>query len=117
MKKKFRLAGITLLVMVFGLMFAACENPAGGGNDDGTGPADGTPWEFVNQSSYSITIAPSTGYTDQGWKSFTLSPNKSKTIRVARSYTSIYYSYNYAASIEPTRVDGENKIVFNNKTG
>ena len=117
MKKNFCWAGIIPLVIVFGLIVTACENPTGGENDDGSGPADGTPWEFVNQSSYAITISPTTGYADQGWKSFNLSPNQSKTIRVALSYDLIYYTYNYAGSVDPKRVEGENKVIFNNKTG
>ena len=116
MKKNFCWAGIIPLVIVFGLIVTACENPTSGGYDDGSGPADGTPWEFVNQSSYTITISPTTGYTDQGWRSFNLPVNQSKTVRVALSYTGIRYTYNYAGSVEPERVTGENKVIFNNKT-
>jgi hypothetical protein len=81
--------------------------------DDPDGPADGTPWVFENQTTYAVIIAPDSDYyPDQGWKSFSLSYGKSKTVRVDKKYTGIYYTYNYANHVKPVRVQGETKLLI-----
>jgi hypothetical protein len=115
MKKSFyltRLIGFLLIFSAFVLV--GCDNPTTS-DPDADGPANGTPWVFENQSDYIITVSPQDGHLDQGWKSFSLSPNKSKTIRVDKTHKAIYITYMDANYVTADPVSGENKWIFRNK--
>jgi hypothetical protein len=115
MKRCFYLLGVMGFVLILSLAFVGCENPTSSGSgSDANGPADGTPVVFENQSSYVITVSPSEGYLDQGWKSFSLPVGQSKTIRLDKKYTTIYYTYNNADVVKLQWVSG-NKGIFTNK--
>jgi hypothetical protein len=123
---------IAALGLVFVLALAACETPTSNGGDEGldiisdderteedNGPADGTPWEFENLSSYPVNIYPNDDepHPDQGWKAFSVPAGESRTIRVNKDYTDIFYRLAYPddADIVYERVEGEEKYIFKDK--
>jgi hypothetical protein len=113
--------GIAALALVFVLALAACETPTNSGDEGSDGPEDGIPWVFENQSSYDIRISPDNSPEGvdldpvQGWDTFLLRMEGGiKTVRVNKIYDKINFAYTRSNSVEPKRVDGEDKIIFTN---